>query len=71
MALSTAAKFYLCDLCQEFSMQHQLVRVAMCEGANPNLSMVYRPLCDCNDGKLKQHFPNYGHHHDYVELRDQ
>jgi hypothetical protein len=52
-------------------MQHQLVRVAMCEGANPNLSMVYRPLCDCNDGKLKQHFPNYGHHHDCVELRDQ
>jgi hypothetical protein len=33
--------------------------------------VVYQPLCDCSDDKLKQHFPNYAHHHGYVELRDQ
>jgi hypothetical protein len=71
MALSTAAMFYLYDLCQEFSMPPQLVRVAMCEGANPNPLVVYQPLCDCSDGKQKQHFPNCAHHHDCVELRDQ
>jgi hypothetical protein len=71
MALGTESKFYLFDLCQEFSMPPQLVRVAMCEGAIPNLSAVYQPLCDCSDDKLRQHFPNYAHHHGYVELRDQ
>jgi hypothetical protein len=43
MALSTAAMFYLYDLYQEFSTPPQLVRVAMCEGAIPNLSVVYQP----------------------------
>jgi hypothetical protein len=33
--------------------------------------VAYQPLCDCNDGMQKQHFPNYVHLHDYVELRDQ
>jgi hypothetical protein len=71
MALSTEAKSYLSDLYQEFSMLPPLVRVAMYAGAIPNLLEVYQPLCDCSDGKLKQHFPNCAHHHDCVELRDQ
>jgi hypothetical protein len=71
MALGTAAKFYLYDLYQESSTQPQLVRVAMCAGAIPNLSVVYQPSCDYSDDKLKQHFPNCAHHHGCVELRDQ
>jgi hypothetical protein len=71
MALGTESKFYLFDLCQEFSMQPQLVRVAMCASANLNLSVVYLPWCDYSDDKQRQHFPNYVRHHDCVELRDQ
>jgi hypothetical protein len=71
MALNTAATFYLYDLYQEFSMQPQLVRVAKYAGANLNLSVAYPPSCDCNDDKQRQHFPNYVHRHDCVELRDQ
>jgi hypothetical protein len=71
MALNTAATFYLYDLYQEFSMQPQLVRVAKYAGANLNLSVAYPPSCDCNDDTQRQHFPNYVHRHDCVELRDQ
>jgi hypothetical protein len=33
--------------------------------------VVYLLLCDCIDGRQKQRFPNYVHHRDCVELRDQ
>jgi len=71
MAQGMAANVYLCDLCQEFSRQRQLVRVEVSEVSNPILSAVYQPLGDCTCGRQIQHFPNYVRRHENVESRDQ
>jgi hypothetical protein len=65
------ANAYLCDLCQEFSRQRQLVRVEVSEVSNLILSAVYQPSSDCTYGKRIQHFPSYGHHRESVGSRDQ
>jgi hypothetical protein len=71
MAQDMEAKLYLFFRYQEFSKQLQQVHGAMSVNAILNLSVVYLPSCDYNDGKLKQRFPNCVHRHDYVESRDQ
>jgi formylmethanofuran dehydrogenase subunit E len=65
------ANAYLCDLCQEFSRQRQLVRVEVSEVSNLILSAVYQPSSGCTYGKRIQHFPSYGHHRESVGSRDQ
>jgi len=71
MAQGMEANAYLCDLCQEFSRQRQLVRVEVSEVSSLILSAVYQPLSDCTCGKQIQHFPSYGRRHESVESRDQ
>jgi len=62
------ANAYLCDLCQEFSKPHQLVRVEVSEVSNLILSAVYQPSSGCTCGKRIQHFPSYGRHRENVGL---
>jgi hypothetical protein len=71
MARGMEANAYLCDLCQEFSRQRQLVRVEVSEVSNLILSAVYQPSSGCTYGKRIQHFPSYGRRHVIAELRDQ
>jgi predicted HAD superfamily hydrolase len=71
MALGTATTCDLCDLFPEFSMQRQLVHEARCAISSRAPSNVYPLLGDCTCDRQKQHFPNYVHHHDCVELHGQ
>jgi hypothetical protein len=71
MALGTATTCDLCDLFPEFSMLRQLVHEARCVISSPAPLNVYLLLDGCTCGKRKQHFPNYVHHHDCVELHGQ
>jgi hypothetical protein len=65
------ANAYLCDLCQEFSMQRQLVRVEVSEVSNLILSAVCQPSSGCTCGKQIQHSPSYGRRRESAESRDQ
>jgi hypothetical protein len=60
-------------VCQfpEFSKQRLQVRAAVSLISNQFLLTCDQLSGDCTCGKLKQHSPNYGNHHDYVELHDQ
>jgi hypothetical protein len=71
MAQGMAAIAYLCDRCQEFSRQRQLVHVEVIEVSNLILSAVYQPLGDCTYGRQRQHFPSYVRRRESVELRGQ
>jgi len=71
MAQGMEANAYLCDLCQEFSRQRQLVRVEVSEVSNLILSAVYQPLGDCTYGRQRQHFPSYVRRRENVESRGQ
>jgi hypothetical protein len=65
------ASAYLCDLCQEFSRQRQLVRVEVSEVSNLILSAVYQPSSGCTCGMQIQHFPSYGRRPESAGSRDQ
>jgi hypothetical protein len=71
MALGMRSISYLVSQFQEFAKRHLLVRVA--ESLTSNQSLLRCDLLsgDCICDKQKQHSPNYGHHHDFVELHDQ
>jgi hypothetical protein len=62
---------YLAYQFPEFAKRRLLVRAAVSLISNQFLSKCDRLSGDCTCGKLKQHSPNYGNHHDFVELRDQ
>jgi hypothetical protein len=62
---------YLAYQFPEFSKQRQLVHVEASLISNQFLLTCDQLSGDCTCGKLKQHSPNYGNHHDYVELHDQ
>jgi hypothetical protein len=68
MAAGTATICDLCDPYPGFSMQHQLVRVEEYVISTLIPLNACQLLHGCTYGKQKQHFPNYGRHHDYVEL---
>jgi hypothetical protein len=56
---------------QECAMQRPLVRVEASLTSNLFLSRFDQLSDDCICDKQKQRSPNYVHHHDCVELRDQ
>jgi hypothetical protein len=62
---------YLASQFPKFAKLRQLVHVEASLISNQFLLACDRLSGDCTYGKLKQHSPNYGNHHDYVELRDQ
>jgi hypothetical protein len=68
MAAGTATICDLCDLYPRFSTQHQLVRVEEYVISTLIPSNACQLLHGCTYGKQRQHFPNYGRRHDYVEL---
>jgi hypothetical protein len=55
----------------EFAKRRLLVRAAVSLISNQFPLTCDQLSGDCTCGKLKQHSPNYGNHHDYVELHDQ
>jgi hypothetical protein len=62
---------YLVSLFPEFSMPLLRVHVATSSISNRSPSKCDLLFDDCTCDKLKQHSPNYGNHHDFVESRDQ
>jgi len=62
---------YLVSQFPEFAKLRLLVRVAASLISNQFLLTCDRLSDGCTYGKLKQHSPNYGNHHDYVESHDQ
>jgi hypothetical protein len=55
----------------ESAKRRLLVRAEASLISSQSLSECDQLSGDCTCGKLKQHSPNYGNHHDFVESRDQ
>jgi hypothetical protein len=62
---------YLAYQFPEFAKRRLLVRAAVSLISNQFLLTCDQLSGDCTYDKLKQHSPNYGNHHDYVESHDQ
>jgi hypothetical protein len=62
---------YLASQSPKFAKLRQLVHVEASLISNQFLLACDQLSDDCTCGKLKQHSPNYGNHHDYVESHDQ
>jgi hypothetical protein len=62
---------YLAYQFPEFAKRRLLVLAAVSLISNQFLLTCDRLSGDCTCGKLKQHSPNYGNHHDCVESHDQ